>query len=105
MMAWIQLIAGGSLIVIGIMTMCVAVLGVFRFHYVLNRMHAAALGDTLGLFLVVLGLLILGKDMFHMLKYALIVIFFWVSSPIATHMIAKVELLTDKDYEERMREK
>ena len=27
-MAWIQLIAGGSLIVIGIMTMCVAVIGV-----------------------------------------------------------------------------
>ena len=24
-----------------------AVIGVFRFHYVLNRMHAAALGDTM----------------------------------------------------------
>ena len=92
-------------VVLGILVFCCSILGVYRLTYVLNRMHAAALGDTLGLFLVVLGLLILGKDMFHMLKYALIVIFFWVSSPIATHMIAKVELLTDKDYEERMREK
>ena len=92
-------------IVLGILVFSCSILGVYRLKYVLNRMHAAALGDTLGLFLVVLGLLILGKDMFHMLKYALIVIFFWVSSPIATHMIAKVELLTGKDYEERMREK
>ena len=92
-------------IVLGILVFFCSILGVYRLKYVLNRMHAAALGDTLGLFLVVLGLLILGKDMFHMLKYALIVIFFWVSSPIATHMIAKVELLTDKDYEERMRGK
>jgi multicomponent Na+:H+ antiporter subunit G len=35
----------------------------------------------------------------------LIIVFFWLTSPIATHMIAKVELLTNKDAEERMREK
>ena len=33
-----------------------AVIGVFRFHYVLNRMHAAALGDTMGIMLMMLGL-------------------------------------------------
>lgn len=92
-------------IILGLLVFCCSVLGVFRLRYVLNRMHAAALGDTLGLFLVVLGLLIIGKDAFHMLKYVLVVLFFWISSPIATHMIAKVELLTDKDYEERMRMK
>lgn len=92
-------------IIPGIFVFCCSILGVFRLKYVLNRMHAAAMGDTLGLFLVVLGLLILGKDSFHMLKYVLIILFFWISSPIATHMIAKVELLTDKDYEERMRRK
>ena len=102
---WVRFLVGGGLLLCGLGTFIIEIIGVFRFRYVLNRMHAAALGDTLGLFLVVLGLLILGKDMFHMLKYALIVIFFWVSSPIATHMIAKVELLTDKDYEERMRGK
>lgn len=92
-------------IILGILVFCCSILGVYRLKYVLNRIHAAALGDTLGLFLIVLGLLILGKDVFHMLKYVLVVLFFWISSPIATHMIAKVELLTDKNYEERMREK
>lgn len=90
--------------VLGILVFCCSVFGVYRLKYVLNRMHAAALGDTMGLFLVALGLFILGKDGFHMAKYLLVVLFFWISSPIATHMIAKVELLTNQDSEERMRE-
>ena len=32
-----------------------AVIGVFRFRCALNRMHAAALGDTMGIFLMLLG--------------------------------------------------
>lgn len=92
-------------ILAGLIIFILAIFGVYRFKYVLNRMHAAALGDTLGLFLITLGLLIIGKDVFHMLKYVLIIIFFWLSSPIATHMIAKVELLTNKDCEERLGEK
>ena len=32
MMAWLQLIAGGILIVIGVLTMCAAVFGEWRFH-------------------------------------------------------------------------
>ena len=89
-------------IIVGLLVFLCAILGVYRFRYVMNRMHAAALGDTLGIFLVVLGLLILGQDIFHMAKYVLVILFFWLSSPIATHMIAKVELLTNKDCEERM---
>jgi len=92
-------------IIIGIFVFLCSILGVYRFKYVMNKMHAAALGDTMGIFFVILGLLILGKDIFHMIKYALIILFFWLSSPIATHMIAKVELLTEKDCEERMKER
>ena len=92
-------------IIAGLVLFLLSIFGVYRLKYVLNRMHAAALGDTLGLFLIALGLLIIGKDVFHMLKYVLIILFFWLSSPIATHMIAKVELLTNKDCEERLGEK
>ena len=92
-------------IIAGLVLFLLSIFGVYRLKYVLNRMHAAALGDTLGLFLIALGLLIIGKDVFHMLKYVLIILFFWLSSPIATHMIAKIELLTNKDCEERLGEK
>ena len=92
-------------IILGLFVFLCSIFGVYRLKYVMNRMHAAALGDTMGLFFVTLGLLILGQDIFHMAEYILIILFFWISSPIATHMIAKVELLTNKDCEERMREK
>ena len=92
-------------IFIGLFVFLCSILGIYRFKYAMNRMHAAALGDTMGIFFVVLGLLILGQDIFHMAKYALIILFFWLSSPISTHLIAKVELLTNKDCEERMKDR
>ena len=53
-------------IFIGLFVFLCSILGIYRFKYAMNRMHAAALGDTMGIFFVVLGLLILGQDIFHM---------------------------------------
>lgn len=92
-------------IIIGLLVFLCGTFGVFRFKYVLNKMHAAALGDTMGLFFIVLGLIILSSSVFVIAKYILIILFFWLTSPIATHMLAKVELLTNKDAEERMKDK
>ena len=92
-------------IIIGLLIFLCATFGVFRLKYVMNKMHAAALGDTMGLFLVVLGLIILNSNIFIIAKLILIILFFWLTSPIATHMLAKVELLTNKDAEERMKDK
>mgnify|MGYP001001362536 CR=1 FL=1 len=89
----------------GLLVFILSLIGVFRFKYVLNRMHAAALGDTLGLGLIVVGLIILSVNFFTSAKLLLIIFFFWLSSPIATHSIAKVEMLTNKNYEERVHEK
>lgn len=92
-------------IIMGIIVFLLSMFGVFRFKYVLNRIHAAALGDTLGLGSIVVGLMILGVDFFAGAKLFLIILFFWLSAPIATHSIAKVEILTNKNYEERVHEK
>lgn len=100
MMAWVQLIAGGSLIVIGIMTMCAAVLGVFRFHYVLNRMHASAMGDSLGILFVILGLMVLSGFQSGTLKLMLIVVFFWLAGPVSSHMIGKLEVMINEKLKE-----
>ncbi len=92
-------------IILGLFVFLCATFGVFRFKYVMNKMHAAALGDTMGLFLLVLGLMILGGGFFVIAKFVLIILFLWLTSPIATHLIAKVELLTNPDAEERMKQK
>ena len=51
-------------IFIGLFVFLCSILGIYRFKYAMNRMHAAALGDTMGIFFVVLGLLILGQDIY-----------------------------------------
>ncbi len=86
----------------GMVVFLLSVLGIYRLKYVMNRMHAAAMGDTLGLGLIVIGLMMIGQDGFHIAKYVLVILFFWLSSPIASHMIGKVEMLTNKDYDERV---
>lgn len=101
----IREIAAAICIIIGLFVFLCSIIGIYRFKYVMNRMHAAALGDTMGIFFVTLGLLILGQGIFHMAKYVLIILFFWLSGPIATHMIAKVEILTNQNYEERMKDR
>ncbi|MDD4843093.1 MAG: monovalent cation/H(+) antiporter subunit G [Anaerotignum sp.] len=92
-------------IIIGLIVFLLSIFGIFRFKYVLNRIHAAALGDTLGLGAIVVGLMIMSVNFFAAAKFFLIILFFWLSGPIATHSIAKVEILTNKNYEERVREK
>ena len=50
MLEWIRLIAGGILILAGFFFMVTAVVGNFRFKFVLSRMQAAAMGDTMVFF-------------------------------------------------------
>ena len=49
MLEWIRFLAGAALLVCGLGIFTVELIGVYRFKYVLNRMHAAAMGDTLGI--------------------------------------------------------
>ena len=48
----------------------------------------------MGIFLTVLGVILLSDNIYQIVKLALIVIFIWMTSPVATHLIAKMELLT-----------
>ena len=52
-------VLGLAVFLFGLFVFFTAVLGLFRFDYVLNRMHAAAVGDTLGLFCILIGLILL----------------------------------------------
>lgn len=56
---WIQLAAAAACLLVGIIFMILAVFGVNRFHKALNRMHAAAMGDTLGILFVFAGLIVM----------------------------------------------
>ena len=56
---WIRFAAGTGLMVTGLGIFLLQIFGVFKFKYVLNRMHAAAMGDTLGIGASMTGLILL----------------------------------------------
>ena len=85
---------GFALILMGVIVMALAVLGTYRFKYVLNRMHAAAMADTLGILLILSGLMVLVGFSALFLKMLIIIVFMWMASPVTSHLIARAEVLT-----------
>jgi len=96
---WIRFIVGTVVLCVGLITFALEVFGVYRFHFVLNRMHAAAMGDTLGIGISLIGLIIFSGFNFTSLKMLLVVIFLWFASPVSSHLIARLEATTDEELE------
>lgn len=94
---WIRFILGIIMILCGLIVFAIELFGVFEFHYVLNRMHAAAMGDTLGIALCMTGLIVLCGLNFTSLKMLLVVVFLWFASPVASHMLARFEVVTNEE--------
>lgn len=101
---WIRFLAGAVLLLIGLLIFLVQMIGVFRFKYVLNRMHAAAMGDTLGIGCCLLGLIVMSGFSFTSLKLLLVIIFLWFSSPVSSHLIARLEVATDEEPEKHYKQ-
>ncbi|MCD8074336.1 MAG: monovalent cation/H(+) antiporter subunit G [Lachnospiraceae bacterium] len=104
MIEWLQFLVGAVLLLLGLGIFTVEMIGVYRFHYVLNRMHAAAMGDTLGIGFCLVGLIVMNGLNFTSLKLFLVVAFLWFSSPTSSHLIARLEVTTDTEKEKHYRE-
>ncbi|MCF0133199.1 MAG: monovalent cation/H(+) antiporter subunit G [Blautia sp.] len=92
---WVQFVTGTGFLLLGLVFFALQVLGVFKFRYILNRMHSAAMGDTLGIGISLLGLMILSGLNFTTLKMAMVVVFLWCASPVSSHLIARLEAVTN----------
>lgn len=97
MLEWIRFLAGAALLVCGLGIFTVELIGVYRFKYVLNRMHAAAMGDTLGIGFSLMGLILMNGFNFTSLKLFFVIVFLWFSSPASSHLIARLEVTTDEE--------
>lgn len=96
-MEWIRLSISAVFLLLGLLVFLAATVGVNKFKRALNRMHAAALGDTLGILFMTLGLVVWKGVSFASFKLLLVVLFFWLASPVAGHMISRLEVMTDED--------
>lgn len=79
----------------GVFVFFTAVLGLYRFDCALNRMHAAAVGDALGIFCILAGVLLFHVPTPAALKTLLILVFLWITSPVASHLIAQAETVSN----------
>lgn len=95
MLEWIRFGIGTFLLACGLITFVLEVFSVYRFRYVLNRMQGAAMGDTLGIGISLCGLMVLSGFQFTTLKFALVIVFLWFSSPVSSHLIARLEVATN----------
>ena len=100
--SWILLMAGASFCVVG-------GIGLHRLPDFFSRMHGAGITDTLGAGLVIFGLVLQAGFTLVAVKLLFILGLLWLTSPTATHAIAKaarasgLEPLTgdDADSEDR----
>lgn len=94
---WFRLIVGSAFLICGLVIFFTEIFGVFHLNYVLNRMHAAAMGDTLGISACLVGLMFFSGLNFTTLKLMLIVCFLWFSSPVSSHVLSRLEVATNEN--------
>jgi len=108
-MEYVRFAISALFIVIGLFITITGIFGFYKLKFILNRMHAAALIDTLGLFFIVLGLIVAkgftdanGQLDLTSVKLACVVLFLWITSPVSSHLISKIIYMTDANTEHEM---
>ena len=102
MLDWIRFALSAVLTVFGLFVLVAATLGLFRFHYVLNRIHATALADTLAVLTILAGLALAWGFTPVTLKLLAVVAFLWLTSPVASHLIGRLEVTVNDQLPQEM---
>lgn len=95
---------GAAFLLLGAIAFVLSLVGVFRFRYVLNRLHASAVADTLGTLCVCLGLFIIRGFCLTSFKLVLVVLAMWITGPVCTNRIAAAELASSDEYKKHLKE-
>ena len=94
---WIRFWIAAACLLAALTGFTLAVLGVWRFGFVMNRLHAAGIGDTMGIFFVIAGLIVARRLGMNDLKLLMVILFLWFTSPVSSHFLSQVEYYTNPD--------
>lgn len=83
--SWVLLGSGSFFLLVG-------GIGILRLPDVYARLHAAGVTDTLGAFLILAGLGVQAGFSLISFKLLLILVFMWMTSPVASHALAQASL-------------
>lgn len=76
-------------LILGPLWILIAAIGLLRFKDLYSRIHAATKATSLGILLIIIGVILFFDDWEVSLKSLLIVLFVYLTSPLAAHSIAK----------------
>jgi len=93
----IRLVIASLFLALALFVFLTEVIGFFRFKYILDRIHAAGLGDTLGIMSVAIAVAILWGIPNACLKLLLIVGFMMLTGPVLTHLLANIEVRSHRN--------
>ena len=99
----IRFVLAAVLMLCGVIAGAISILGVFRFHFVMNRMHCAAILDTISMAGILGGLMVATGSMEYIPKLAAALLVLWVGSPIASHLVGRMEIATDETAAEHIK--
>ncbi len=78
------------LLVLGALFMFIASLGIVRLKDFYMRMHASTKAPSLGIFLMVIGIIVFFFDFRSTFEGLVIILFVFLTTPIGSHMISRV---------------
>ena len=90
MMDILVLVLSGLSIAIGVIALLIGSLGLIKLPDVYCRIHAVGMIDTAGASFIILGMIIHQGSSLVSFKLAMIGVFLFFTSPIATHAVAQV---------------
>lgn len=102
MLETIRFILSALLTLAGLFVLISGVVGVFRFKYALSRIHAGALFDTLGILLMLLGVIVAEGFTIASLKMVLVIAILWLTSPVSSHLIGRLEITINDELDKDM---
>ena len=88
----IKLVIASLFLLLGLFVFLSEVVGFFKFKYIMMRIHAAGIGDTLGIMSIAIAVAILIGTPNAILKLFLVVVFMMLTNPVLTHLLANMEV-------------
>lgn len=92
----IRFIISAVFLILGIFVIFTAMVGNFRFGYVLNRMQVGSTADTLGAFFIIAALMISSGFNVISLKLVIMIAFLWFANPVSSHFLARTEIISNE---------
>lgn len=89
-MELLKFIIFAVILLTGLFFMCLAVFGTFKYEKTSERMHSAALGDSLGIFLIILAFIVWKGFEAASLKAILLLCVMWLAGSVSCHLVAEL---------------